>query len=105
MPETHPSANRSKNASLGDAARHGMIVMVRCGSCGKKVNYWAADLLQVVGPRHNLHQAPFPCATCKSSDCLTVRWEVPSTSTLDAGLIVRRPVKQVMRWIWRNERA
>lgn len=82
-----------------------MLIEVSCNACRRRVNYWAADLVDVLGPDHEVHRPPFPCSKCRTIEYLNVRWHVPSSSELEAGLTVRRPVKQVVKWIWRNERA
>ena len=80
-----------------------MLITVRCPYCRRTINYWAADLLRVLGPDYELHAAPFPCSRCRTSE-LDVRWRVPASGDLDK-LIVRRPVRQVVKWIWRDEKA
>jgi endogenous inhibitor of DNA gyrase (YacG/DUF329 family) len=102
MPASHPSANPFRNAQLAGAARDGLLISVRCPFCRRTVHYWAADLLKVLEPTHPLRQAPFPCSRCKTTE-LDVRWGMPSAEMLN-GLTVRRPVKQVVRWIWRDEK-
>lgn len=81
-----------------------MMLMVRCGLCRRTANYWADDLLKVLGPLHELHVAPFPCSRCKTAEYINVKWKVPSGSDLSS-LTVRRPVKQVSKWMWRDEKA
>ena len=105
MPAAHPSANPFKNCRMCDAARDGMLITVKCGLCRRSVNFWATDLLTVLGPDHQVHHAPFPCSKCRTSDYLDVRWNVPAASDLERGLTVRRPVKKITKWIWRDERA
>lgn len=80
-----------------------MLISVRCPLCDRRAHYWAADLLKVLGPDHRLDQPPFPCSNCNTND-LDVRYRVPAPTEL-VGLTVRRPVRQVVRWIWRNEVA
>lgn len=36
---------------------------------------------------------------------MSVRWTIPASSDIAARLIVRRPVRQVMKWIWRDEKT
>ena len=103
MPVSHPPANPFRAQRLAHAAALGMLISVRCPRCRRKVHYWAADLVKVLGPDHRLHEPPFPCARCKSSE-LDVRWNIPAVSEL-SGLTVRRPVRQVVRWIWRDEKV
>jgi hypothetical protein len=104
MPASNPSANRYKNRLMRDAAASGQMVMVRCGLCHRAVNFWAEDLVKVVGPSHEVHVPPFPCSHCRTSEYLNVSCTVPSASAL-ATLTVRRPIKQITKWIWRTEKA
>jgi hypothetical protein len=91
---------------MADAARAGMLITLRCDLCRRTVHYWAADLVQVVGPMHRSRVPPWPCGKCKTSEFITLRCEVPSASKIAAGeIVVRRPVKQVLKWIWRDERV
>lgn len=80
-----------------------MMITLRCNHCRRSVNYWAADLVQVVGD-HQVHIPPWPCGRCGTRDFLHVSWEVPTTTTLN-GLTVRRPVSKIEKWIWRDEKA
>ncbi|AVO36579.1 hypothetical protein [Pukyongiella litopenaei] len=79
-----------------------MLITVKCPGCRRRVNYWAADLVQVLGPEHQLHEPPFPCSRCRTRE-VDVSWSIPSPRDLQ-GLTVRRPVRQVVKWIWRDER-
>ncbi|SDX41398.1 hypothetical protein SAMN04488001_3147 [Litoreibacter albidus] len=103
MPAARPSANRFKNQRLCHGASLGMLITVRCPFCRRTVNFWAADLVQVLGPDHELHVPPFPCSRCKTRE-VDVTWCVPASSTL-TDLTVRRPVRQVVKWVWRDEKA
>lgn len=103
MPAPYLSANPYRCPHLKDAASMGMLISVRCPLCRRTVNYWAADLVRVLGRNYPLHRAPFPCSRCKTSE-LYVSWKVPGPADLN-DLTVRRPVRQVVRWIWRDERA
>ena len=105
MPDMRPSSSRSRNLQMREAAAQGMIITVRCALCRRTVNFWAADLLQVLGPTHQVHIPPFPCGRGCPPDMLSVRWTVPGPSVLQAGLTVRRPVRQIVKWIWRDEKV
>ena len=87
---------------MRDAAEMGMVITLKCHLCRSKVSYLAADLVEVVGPEHEVHVPPFICSRCKVADSMAVSWTVVPPSQLD-GLVVRRPVRRVTRWIWRNE--
>lgn len=106
MPEATPSIALSKRLRLREAARNGMMISMKCALCRREVNYWAHDLIQVLGPEALVDHAPWPCSRCSAPDMLSVRCVVPSASDIATGnIIVRRPVKQVLRWIWRDEKA
>lgn len=104
MPARAPSANPFRNPRISDAARDGKLLTMRCGLCRRTAHFWATDLVAVVGGDHQAHVAPFPCSKCGHTDYIDLRWSVPSASELQT-LTVRRPVRQVVKWIWRNERA
>ena len=103
MPVPAPPANPFRALRMSYAASAGMLISVRCPLCRRQVHFWATDLVKVLGPDHRLDRPPFPCARCKTTE-LDVRWRVPSASER-SGLTVRRPLRQVVRWIWRDERA
>lgn len=105
MPEKHPSSHPSHRVTLVDAARLGMVLTVKCGLYGRVVRYWAADLVERLGLKHDVQRPPFACSRCRSGDFMSVRWHVPAASEMAAGFIVRRPVRQVTKWVWRDERA
>ena len=103
MPST-PSTNKFRNRNMSDAARSGLLMTVYCGGCRRTVHYWAVDLVQVVGAFHEAHVAPWPCSRCRSMEYMTMRGRIPAASELQ-GLTVRRPVRQIVKWIWRDEPA
>ena len=82
-----------------------MLIVVQCSRCHRTVNFWAADLVDVVGKDHVVLTAPFPCGRCRTTEDMHVSWRVPSALEIDAGLTVRRPVRKITKWIWRDERA
>lgn len=101
-----PSTNKFSNRSIRDCARDRMMVIMRCHSCRRQVRYWAEDLAKVIeDPFHQAHIPPWGCARCGTSEYMAMRWYVPSASELQQGLTVRRPVRQIVKWIWRDERA
>jgi len=81
----------------------GMVLSLKCGTCGRVVHYWAADLVQALGPLYRISRPPWACR-CKASEGAVVKWFVPGPSALQ-GLTVRRPVKKIEKWVWRDERA
>lgn len=101
-----PSRNKFANRSLRDCAHDGMLMVMRCNRCRRQVNYWASDLVKVIeDPFHEAHVPPWGCKRCGTSEYMVMRWRLPSAEELAEGLIVRRPVKRVVRWIWRNEKV
>ncbi len=105
MPAKAPSGNPFRNPRLAEQARSGMLLTVKCTGCGRFARFWAKDLVEVLGPDHQAHIPPFPCARCRTKEWINWSWSVPSAPELAAGLTVRRPVRKVTRWIWRNEDA
>lgn len=106
MPQPTPPVAPSKRPRMMQAAIAGMLITVKCGLCRRQVNYWAADLVEVLGPQALADVPPYPCSRCRAPDMLSVRRAVPSASELAEGkIVVRRPVRQIVKWTWRNERA
>ena len=105
MPAGHPSANKFRNRTLRHIEHSGRLALVTCTGCGRACRYWAHDLIKVLGPDHDLLVPPFICSKCRRREWMDIRWIVPSATELQDGLTVRRPVKQVVRWIWRDEKA
>ena len=99
-----PSRNRFLNRTVGDCARDGMVLVVRCGGCRRTVTYWAEDLVQVLGPRHQAHVPPWNCGRCRSREFMAMRWSLPGAEEMAQGLTVRRPVRKIVKWIWRDEK-
>lgn len=103
MPET-PSRNPANNRSLRHCAEEGLLITMVCHRCRRKVRYLAIDLCKVLSPFHQAHEPPWPCGRCGTMEYMQVRWELPPASDRAAGLTVRRPVRQIAKWIWRDER-
>lgn len=93
-----------QDRNLSEAAAAGMIMTVKCDMCRRTVHFWASDLVQILGAHHPLSKPPWLCSKCKTADYMHVRCKVWSTNSLQ-GLIIRRPVRKVTRWIWRDEQA
>lgn len=104
MPAARPSGNPFRNRRMCDAARDGMLITLRCNGCRRTMHFWAVDLVRVVGEDHQLHLAPWPCSRCRTAEYISVSWTVPGAAML-AGLTVRRPVRKIERWLWRDEKA
>ena len=89
--------------TLRDAADARQVITLRCNLCHERVSYLAEDLILVFGPDRPAHHVPFPCSRCRTAEYINLTIEVPRPETY-MKLVVRRPVKQVQRWIWRNEK-
>jgi hypothetical protein len=100
-----PSTNPAKNRNLGDCAREGTMITMRCNGCRRQVNFWATDLVAVLGPNHQAHVPPWPCTRCRTIEYVVMRSTYPSAADLQAGITVRRPVRQIVKWLWRDERT
>ena len=105
MPAGHPSANRFRNTRLRHQAAANMMLVMRCYQCGRTVRFWATDLTKVLDLDHDAHVPPFPCGRCRSKEDVDIQWTVPTAAELAAGLTVRRPVRKIERWLWRDEKA
>ncbi|MDT1061924.1 hypothetical protein RM190_08660 [Paracoccus sp. CPCC 101403] len=105
MPPKRFSSNPFRNPMLYQQAEKGMLLTVRCTMCKRTARYWATDLMKVVGPYHQAHLPPFKCGQCKTSEYLDIQWSLPSAGELAEGLTVRRPVRQITKWIWQNEKT
>lgn len=104
MPETRTHYQHGKPYyAMADAAQHDMVISITCRLCRKTVHYFARDLVDVVGPGHPVARPPWPCSTCRTGESLELKWEMRTAHRPMTGLVIRRPVKQVMRWLWKNE--
>lgn len=105
MPSARPSDHPGSAILISHQARAGMLLTLTCRLCRRRVNFWAADLIKVLPPFHLAHIPPFGCSRCGTSEHVDYEWTIPNAAQLAAGLTVRRPVRQVLRWIWADERA
>lgn len=103
MPSLHPPAHphpAKRFYSLGEAARAGMLIVVRCNLCRRTVHYLAADLVEVgAPPKRPARSWAGACRQCGKSDYLRVDLRAPHPG--DVGqLIVRRPgpARVVREW-------
>lgn len=102
MPASHPPIHNHPGKpfrTLGDAARDGHLMLIRCNLCRRSTYFHASDLVKVVDPRHPLHRPPFPCSRCKTAEYLRMTPHSPR-----AGDFGRLPVRvldkvvQVHKW-------
>jgi hypothetical protein len=74
-----------------------MVLELRCSLCRRRVTYLAHDLLEVCGPDHPVHLAPFGCARCGTTEYVRVKARVPALEEYGR-LVIRRPAGQVWKW-------
>lgn len=89
---------------MSEAAADRMLITMRCNACHRVTHFWAVDLVKVLGGNHQAHIPPWPCSRCRTAEFINMTWIVPSSLMLD-GLTVRRPVRKIERWIWRDEKT
>lgn len=78
-------------------------MIMRCNRCRREVNFWAEDLLKVLDYWHEAHVPSWPFSRCRTKEYMVMRWKLPTAGELQAGILVRRPVGQVTKWVWKNE--
>lgn len=90
--------------SMQMAAELNMLITVRCSGCRREARYLAVDLIEVVGPSHFLKRPMWPCRRCQTADFIKNTWAPITAQAPMSGVTVRRPVKKVVRWLWRETR-
>jgi hypothetical protein len=98
MPVSH---NQILKITLLTVAADGQLVAVHCRRCGRRANYFAADLCDVLGVMHPAWTPPFPCSRCKTAENVEVRLIGLDQARLER-YIVRRPEPLGRGWRWRN---
>lgn len=88
--------------SMQHAANLNMVITVRCSGCKREARYLAADLVEIVGREHFLRNPMWPCRRCGTGDFISNTWAPITAQSPQSGVVVRRPVKKVERWIWRD---
>lgn len=92
-----------KPYTLGDAAKDGLLIIVRCNLCHKLVHYLAADLAALLGQERRASAVPFPCTKCRTAEFMDVRIKSPDLG--DYGhLTIRRPAGVKKTQLWKSER-
>ena len=103
MPDVPRPSYPGKIYRLGQAARDGMLVVVRCAHCRRQTRFLASDLVTLLDPRRDALDPPFPCSKCMKPEYLSVRLHLPAPG--DYGhLVVRRPAGVVRVQKWRSVR-
>jgi hypothetical protein len=77
--------------TLGQAARHGMLVRVTCRKCEKVGYFVASDLANVNGHGRSFESLKFRCRECDVIDCEVVPFE-DDRDRVNKKRIVWRPV-------------
>lgn len=77
--------------TLGEAAKHRLLVLAECLGCGKAGKFLASDLAQWSGYQKDIHETPFRCTTCESRKFKITCEEIHTERTHE--VVVWRPVK------------
>ena len=88
---------------LGQAARHGMLIVCRCDLCQRSRIYLSTDLIEIYHPDTFVEELfDGRCPRCQCSDFWRVRERYTSDS--DVGMLtVRRPAGVRRIQLWRDE--
>lgn len=102
MPESYDKPHPyRKPYSLGNAARDGMLLVVKCNCCRRTTHYLATDLIELLGQDRAALDAPFECSRCGTREYMRVSLRSPEGG--DYGhLLVRRPAGVVLIQKWRT---
>lgn len=99
MPESHrPSRN---TRTWRDAAADRQVALIRCSLCNRQAHYLPEDLALVCGEKAPANVPPFPCSTCRTAEYMRVTLTIPRAEEA-LTLEVRRPVRQVVKWVWKT---
>ncbi|PSH57875.1 hypothetical protein CU100_09280 [Phyllobacterium endophyticum] len=61
--------------TLGQAARHGMLVRSRCLTCNKSASFTAGSLAEMFGHGRDIRSLKFKCRDCNSTKCEVLPYE------------------------------
>ena len=61
--------------TLGQAARHGMLVRSRCRKCNKAASFTADSLAGMFGHGREIRSLKFKCTDCNSTSCEVLPYE------------------------------
>lgn len=61
--------------TLGQAARHGMLVRTRCRKCNKTASFTAGSLSEMFGDGREIRSVKFKCKDCNCTDCEVLPYE------------------------------
>lgn len=99
MPESHRPPRNAR--TWLDAAADRQVALIRCSLCGRRAYYLPEDLARVCGDQAPAHVPPFPCSHCRTAEYMGVTLTIPPAEEA-MRLQVRRPVRQVTKWIWKT---
>lgn len=51
--------------TIGQAARHGMVIRAECQGCGNIRYYMASDMMSVYGGGRDIRSLKFKCGSCQ----------------------------------------
>lgn len=77
---------------LGQAARHGMFLLVCCRACEKETTFFARDVALICNPETPLEQLPFRCSRCDARATDVMAYEVCRDRS-NKKVLVWRPVE------------
>lgn len=103
MPVPYHQLNPKDRYTLGEGAKDGMLLQVRCMLCMAPAQvFLAEDLVQLAGAGHDFYEPFQACPRCKTAEFVRVKLRTPYD--VDVGkLMVRRLVRIDLRPRWRNE--
>lgn len=89
--------------SMGDAAKLGQLIKVRCGGCRRTVFFLASDLAELFGEDTWALKPPISCSRCQHDTWLRIDTFTPRPG--DYGqMVVRRPGPVKVIQTWRTEK-
>lgn len=101
MPEGKRASRYRDVFTLGDAAKAGMLVVVKCTACRRCIHFLATDLVEVLSPAKPAIDPPCRCSRCKTAEYMRVDVRQPHPGDIGK-LMVRRPGKPRVVRDWRD---
>ncbi|MEJ6396035.1 hypothetical protein V8J82_22460 [Gymnodinialimonas sp. 2305UL16-5] len=84
--------------TLGDAARDGQLVTLRCNLCRRQITFLASDLADVFGHKHPIHVAPCECKQCGKYEYVRIRVRSPGAEDFGRLKVWRMKTEPLTRW-------
>jgi hypothetical protein len=97
------SYNQMLKVTLLKVSADGRLIALHCRQCGRRANYFAADLSDVLGCMYRAWTPPFPCSRCQTAEHVEVKL-VGLEQARKERYIVRRPEPHGKGWRWQNVR-